>query len=108
MSTAKSHASTMRLADLIGPLVLVGAGKMGGAMLEGWLSLGLDPATVVVIEPQPAPEITALATRGVGLNPQERAVAEAFVVAVKPQVAPDVISELIPFLGEATVTLSIM
>ena len=35
-----------RVADLkyfAGPLVLVGAGKMGGALLEGWLRLGLDP-----------------------------------------------------------------
>ncbi len=31
---------TLRLA---GPLVLVGAGKMGGALLEGWLRQGLEP-----------------------------------------------------------------
>ena len=30
--------------DLPASLVLVGAGKMGGAMLEGWLAVGLDPA----------------------------------------------------------------
>ncbi len=41
--------------DNIGILALVGAGKMGGAMLEGWLALGLDPRNVVVIEPKPSP-----------------------------------------------------
>ena len=44
-------------------LVLVGAGKMGGAMLEGWLAVGLDPSAVTVIEPAPAPEIAALVRR---------------------------------------------
>ncbi len=40
MMTANSNAHT--LADFSGTLLLVGAGKMGGAMLEGWLALGLD------------------------------------------------------------------
>ena len=36
---------TLRLA---GPLLLVGAGKMGGALLEGWLRQGLDPTAVFI------------------------------------------------------------
>ena len=42
------------------PLVLVGAGKMGGALLRGWLAGGLEPTSVTVIDPEPAPEIAAL------------------------------------------------
>ena len=38
----------------IGSLLLVGAGKMGSAMLDGWLARGLNPKKVAVIEPQPA------------------------------------------------------
>ena len=57
------------LSDFSGTLVLVGAGKMGGAMLEGWLALGLDPRKIAVLEPKPADEIAALAARGVRLNP---------------------------------------
>jgi hypothetical protein len=49
--------------DGIGSLALVGAGKMGGAMLEGWLALGLDLKNVVVLEPQPSPQISSLAGR---------------------------------------------
>ena len=49
--------------------MLVGAGKMGGAMLEGWLALGLDPSKIAIIEPQPAADIAALAARGVRINP---------------------------------------
>jgi pyrroline-5-carboxylate reductase len=98
------------LAGFSGTLVLVGAGKMGGAMLDGWLALGLDPRSVVAIEPQPAPELAALADRGLRLNPSTNAVgkAGAIVIAVKPQVAPQVVPTLAPMLGADTVVLSIM
>jgi pyrroline-5-carboxylate reductase len=67
-------------------LVLVGAGKMGGAMLEGWLKVGMDPRGVTVLDPNPSPEMTALCSgRGMALNPTEpRFVPEAVVLATKP------------------------
>ena len=43
-----------------GPLLLVGAGKMGGALLAGWLRQGLDPASVYVQDPTPAMEAGVL------------------------------------------------
>jgi pyrroline-5-carboxylate reductase len=108
--TTSINQSTPSLAGFSGTLVLVGAGKMGGAMLEGWLALGLDPRSVVAIEPQPAPELAALADRGLRLNPPADAVgkAGAIVIAVKPQVAPQVVPTLAPMLGADTVVLSIM
>ena len=45
---------------LEGPLLLVGAGKMGGALLSGWLAGGLDPAQVIVVDPSPPTEVQAL------------------------------------------------
>ena len=42
---------TNPLKNLHGTITLAGAGKMGGAMLTGWLAQGLDPKHVVVIEP---------------------------------------------------------
>ena len=51
-------------------LALVGAGKMGQAMLEGWLARGLNARKVTVIEPQPAKAVKALARRGLKLNPK--------------------------------------
>jgi pyrroline-5-carboxylate reductase len=36
-----------------GPLLLVGGGKMGSALLRGWLAAGLSPRDAMVIEPQP-------------------------------------------------------
>jgi pyrroline-5-carboxylate reductase len=107
MMTANTNAHT--LGDFSGSLVLFGAGKMGGAMLEGWLALGLDPKKVVVIEPQPASEIAALVQRGVRLNPSGSVgEATALVIAVKPQVAPEVLPPLRPYVGGSTVAVSIM
>jgi pyrroline-5-carboxylate reductase len=97
-------------ANLSGTILLVGAGKMGSAMLDGWLALGLSPRSVAVLEPQPTPEVTALAARGLRLNPSAEAAGEvaAVVVAIKPQVAPEVMPALAPFVGAATVVVSIM
>src|SRR4051812_50204181 len=77
------------LSDFSGTLVLVGAGKMGGAMLQGWLALGLDPKKVAIVEPEPSPEIAALAARGMRLNPPSARVMDAsfLVMAGKPPVA---------------------
>jgi pyrroline-5-carboxylate reductase len=98
------------LAHLTRTILLVGAGKMGGAMLEGWLGLGLDPRYAAVLEPQPARELTALAGRGLRLNPTASAIGEvsAIVVAVKPQIASEVIPTLPPYVGAGTVVVSIM
>src|SRR5438128_3497150 len=109
MTTPTAHEKPT-LADFAGTIVLVGAGKMGSAMLDGWLALGLSPASVVVIEPQPTPELTALTSRGLKLNPLMKDVRDvsAIVIAVKPQVAPTVVPTLAPLLPPDTVALSIM
>jgi pyrroline-5-carboxylate reductase len=93
-----------------GLLALVGAGKMGSALLQGWLRFGLDPAKLVVIEPAPSPETSALRERGVRLNPDRATLREvaAIVVAVKPQVADDVLPGVAPMISASTVVVSIM
>ena len=53
----------LSLASIPGSLLLVGAGKMGGALLDGWLARKLPPKKVVVLEPSPSKEIKALARR---------------------------------------------
>ena len=45
---------------LNGTLVLVGAGKMGGAMLEGWLKSGVDPKKIAVLDPFASSDMKAL------------------------------------------------
>lgn len=94
----------------IGPVALVGAGKMGGAMLEGWLALGLEPAQALVIDPAPSPEISVLAGRGVVINPPRHPApkAQVVVVAVKPQVATMALPNVAPLVGDDTVIVSVM
>jgi pyrroline-5-carboxylate reductase len=97
------------LAAIPGSVVLVGAGKMGGAMLEGWLARRLSPNKVVVLEPQPSKAIRALAKRGVRINPKGKiAGVAALIIAVKPQIAPDAVPTLAPLVGSKTVVISIM
>ena len=111
MTTSASSAQSARaLRELSGTIVLLGAGKMGGALMEGWLALGLDPRTLVVIEPEPARELNALAARGLRLNSPLNTVGEAaaVVIAVKPQIAPEAVPTLAPCLGARTVVVSIM
>jgi pyrroline-5-carboxylate reductase len=93
----------------IASLVLVGAGKMGGAMLDGWIARGLAPKRIEIIEPQPGKAVKALTRRGLKLNPKGKATAAAvIVIAVKPQTAPDAVPPLAPYVGKSTLVLSIM
>ena len=97
------------LRDLSGTLILAGAGKMGSAMLDGWIAHGLDPAAVVVLEPQPSLQVARYGSLGLRLNPKPDALrADAIVIAVKPQVAPEVLPGLKSLIGPATVVVSIM
>jgi pyrroline-5-carboxylate reductase len=97
------------LHDFEGTLVLVGAGKMGGAMLEGWHRLGLKFDNVALIEPQPTPEVLTLGDRGLRINPAlDTIAAAAIVIAVKPQVTPQALPALAPLVRQDTVVISIM
>jgi pyrroline-5-carboxylate reductase len=98
-----------RLGEFRGTLVLVGAGKMGSAMLDGWLARGLDPKKIIVIEPEPVKAVKALVRRGLKLNPKDKVgVASAIVIAVKPQSAPEALPPLARYIDKATLVLSIM
>jgi pyrroline-5-carboxylate reductase len=108
--SARDEKAAPSLGDFPGTLVLVGAGKMGGALLQGWLQLGLAPAQLAVIEPQPSPDIAALAPRGLKLNPALDGLARpaAVVIAVKPQNADEIMPMLVPIASGPTVFVSIM
>jgi len=70
------------------PILLVGAGRMGGALLKGWIARGIGP--IVVIEPAASPELRRLArAHGINLHAMAdslRSRPRACVVALKPQV----------------------
>lgn len=90
-------------------LTLVGAGKMGGAMLSGWLAGGLDPTRTTVLDPQASPEMQALcAAQGLALNPAAPPVADALVLAMKPQGLEGAAPALAPLIGPGTLVVSIL
>nr|WP_321443804.1 pyrroline-5-carboxylate reductase [uncultured Cohaesibacter sp.] len=91
-------------------LVLVGAGKMGGAMLAGWLDMGLDAAKTVVIDPsQPADIAKAAAQKGFRLVPDAEGIAQPdlMVIAIKPQMMETVLPGLKSLVGPKTVVVSV-
>ena len=84
-------------------MVLLGCGKMGSAMLAGWLAEGVPPGAVWVLDPAPSDWL-----RGTGVHineglPGDPAVA---LIAVKPQMMGDALPGL-QALGAGTVILSV-
>jgi pyrroline-5-carboxylate reductase len=85
-------------------LVLLGCGKMGSAMLEGWLARGLPAASVWVIDPNPSDWLQA---QGVHLNdglPDDPAVA---LIAVKPQMMGEALPAMQALGGGGTLFVSV-
>lgn len=78
------------MADLAGPILLVGCGKMGGALLDGWIAGGLDPKDAFVVEPDGDVRERVRDRLGVVAVAEAKALPEdltprAVVFAVKPQ-----------------------
>jgi pyrroline-5-carboxylate reductase len=91
------------------PILMVGAGRMGGALIEGWARAGaFTAAQLIVRDPFLTPEAAA-AFVGARLNPPDAALAEAAIVllAVKPQVWRAVAAEIAPLLSPEAVIVSI-
>jgi pyrroline-5-carboxylate reductase len=92
--------------ELQGPLWLVGAGNMGGAMLRGWIAAGADPALITVIDPgKPAvPD----GVRLLAAAPQGEAAPATLVLAVKPQLLDAAAPVLAPLTAAGTTLISIL
>lgn len=98
----------MSLAE-IGPVVLIGAGKMGLALARGWLAGGLPPDRLVLCDPAPAEAAQVfVAEHGVRLLDGPAGVlTHVLVLAVKPQVMPQVMAEVQGVVGGQTLVISI-
>lgn len=88
-------------------LLLLGCGKMGSALLRGWLKAGLAPDTVMVLDPHPSDWLLGLAEKGLKLNQQPSAAPSVAVIATKPQIMVDAIPELRQYGGGPTLFISI-
>ncbi len=85
-------------------LVLLGCGRMGGAMLAGWLDAGVPPEAVHVIDPAPSDWLRGT---GVALNGPLPAAPSVLLLAVKPQMMEQALPQIAHLGGPETLALSI-
>ena len=84
---------------------LLGCGKMGTALLKGWLSSGIPSQSISVIEPHPSPWLKSqLESSNIGHPKKSPAVC---VIAVKPQIFSKAVEAVTAFCGTKTLILSI-
>lgn len=88
-------------------LVLLGCGKMGSAMLAGWLGEGLPLSAVHVLDPRPSDWLLAQASEGLRLNEGLPARPAIVIVAVKPQMMGEALPVLATLGGGGTVVLTV-
>lgn len=84
-------------------LVLLGCGKMGSAMLSGWLADGLSPGAVTVIDPAPSDWVQA---QGVHLNASLPSAPAVAIIAVKPQMMGAALPQLQDLRGTLFVSIA--
>ena len=102
--------SAIALAAIPGTILLAGAGKMGGAMLTGWLNAGVALSRIAVIEPHLSDDLRKMAALDLRINPtkDEAGNLAALVVAVKPQTFGEAARLLKGFTTPSTLVVSIM
>ncbi|RVV98442.1 pyrroline-5-carboxylate reductase [Mesobaculum littorinae] len=86
-------------------IVLLGCGRMGSALLKGWLADGFPPASVYVQDPAPSDWLRSV--DGLHLNgslPQRPAV---LLVAVKPQMMAEALPQIAGIGGGDTLAISV-
>ncbi len=96
---------------MITPILMLGAGRMGGAMLEGWRRSGaFAAAELIICDPAPSQPALAAALEGARLNPPQAELAQArtVVLAVKPQVWVEIAAEYVAWLAADAVIVSSM
>jgi len=88
-------------------IVLIGAGRMGGALAAGWLA-GRSKPNLTIIAPRPTLQVQAWAEEGlVSLNPDPEP-ADIVVLGVKPQQFARATEGMKPFIGDKTLVVSVM
>jgi len=92
------------------PLLMLGAGRMGGALIEGWRAAGaFSPRDLIIRDPYPGDVANTAAKLGARLNPPDSRLAEAgtVLVCVKPQIWREAAAQVEPLLASDAVVVSI-
>ena len=95
---------------LSGPIVLIGAGNMGGAMALGWAKSGIPGSSIIAADPNPPePMKSRLAEAGISFTSgaPEGVTANVLFVAVKPQVMEAVLPAYRGLIGKDTIVVSV-
>lgn len=93
------------------PVVLVGCGRLGSALVEGWLATGaVDPKDLIILTPSEKPVAEAARARGARVNPPMEALhrPRAVVLAVKPSIWRAAVQPLVGAFDHPDVTVSLM
>lgn len=88
------------------PVILVGCGRLGSALVEGWLATGaVDPRDLIVLTPSDKPAAEAARAAGARINPPAEALtdARAVILAVKPAKWREAATGLVRTIGAAPV-----
>ena len=85
-------------------LVLLGCGKMGSAMLAGWLSSGLPATSVWINDPFPSDWVKGTGATLNGTLPASPAIV---LIAVKPQMMTEALPSLAAMGGGGTLFVSV-
>ena len=89
------------------PILLIGAGRMGGALLDGWRKAGaFEASDVHVIDPHPGEAAKRARAWGVRFD-SDPGSAATVVLAVKPQLWREAAAEIEPRLAREAVIVSI-
>ncbi len=95
----------------MGKVILQGVGRLGSAILEGWLKTGaVAPADLIILSPSEKPAAEQARAMGAQVNPPLEALAEArvFVIGVKPAKWVEASRSILPHLNRDAVIVSVM
>lgn len=100
------------IGHIAGKLVLVGAGKMGGAMLDGWLEHGSGAQSIEVVDPEPSEDMKALASAGriqlvSSISAEGVGKGDVLVLAVKPQIMAAALAPIVAVSRPGVLVVSI-
>ncbi len=92
------------------PVLMLGAGRMGGALIEGWRrSSAFEASDLIIRDPHLTDIARTVGDLGARLNPplEELAAAKTVLLAVKPQIWRETAQEIGAFLAEDAILVSV-
>ena len=91
-------------------VVLVGAGNMGGAMLKGWITNGMAPENITVLDPGISDQVKTMLLKSKiwhAETPSGVSAPDVLILAIKPQMMAQVLPTLGALVSDKTVVVSV-